>query len=254
MNENRDTTRQDIPEYECIDPVLGEQMWRLADKDCPADLKERLATHLTFCAHCRLQASFNEKMGEGLESGELRLRKAPAGILAFPGVVRTWSTGLGAVALAAGLALLMMLPPRTALDGKSVRNADQAAAITSPVADEVVLGGRPQLSWTPLEGATRYEVSVQQVGSDESWITTTTEAEVQIPEGMELDVGQRYRVMVETVPRHVGPSSGMNSSFSTGNPGQWLGYRLGHGQRSGQVLGVLGALLLAGALFMRPRR
>ena len=84
--------------------------------------------------------------------------------------------------------------------------------------------------------------------------TTTQETQIRVPEGMELPVGQRYRVMVEPVPRHVAPDGHLGSSFSTGSVMSWLGYRLRQGQRAGQALAVVGLALLAFSVpFIRRR-
>ena len=254
MSDKRNNHRLDLPDYECIDPSLGEQMWRLADPECPAELQGQLQTHQAYCSHCRLQGAFEDKVVGGLGSKRLRLSKVPPRIISFPEPAGAWGAGLGAVALAAGFALLMLLPPRTTLDGRIMRGDETQAAILRPVADEVTLGGHPRLRWTPLEGATRYEVRIEQVGGGYAFRTATTETELSVPEGMQLPVGERYRLVVEPVPRHAAPEGGLRSSFATGGIGRWLEYRLRRGSRGGLALGGLGVILLGASLFLgRPR-
>jgi hypothetical protein len=220
----------------CLDEKLSAELWRLEDPDCPSDLRQRLDHHVTYCAACRLQLAVERRIAGGLADGSLKLRRRrPA--------AGTWFTGAGAAALAAGLAMILLLPPLAALDGVTVRGDDQPG-IERPVPDEVVFGRRPTLRWTPVSGATSYEVRVTAVDDNATWTTTTTGTEVTVPEGFELQENARYRLRVETTPAHVAPDGGLATSFSTGGAGSWLQYRLTHSAAGGRWVGGLGALSL----------
>lgn len=226
-------------EFECLDPDLGEQLWRREEPECPTELFERLEAHLTYCAYCRLQVAVEERTVAGLREGRLRVTLGSG----RGGRIVRWAAGTGAMALAAGLALILLLPPRAPHEDMVMRGEGQPG-IDRPVPGEVVLGGRPEVRWTELEGANRYNVEISMVGGDHSWSTTTEDAAVAIPEGMDLPVGARYRVNVAPVPGHVAPDGALRSSFRTGGGGQWIGYRLERGAPAGRLVGLAGGLVL----------
>ena len=90
--------------HECIDPRLGGDLWRLEDPDAEVALRARLETHVTFCASCRQQRAVESATAAGLRMGELAL-----GSSAGRGLRRIrWLAGAGTVALAGGLALLLV--------------------------------------------------------------------------------------------------------------------------------------------------
>lgn len=237
--------------YECIEPTLGEQIWRLGAPDCPAELRPRLEAHLRHCAHCRLELAIERRVGAELETGGLRISPGRGGSRKA-----AWFSGAGVAALAAGLALLLLAPPRAAHQDMIVRGDDQPA-IERPVPDEVVRGGRPQLRWTELAGANRYQVRITMVDGGYTWTSTTTEPQAAVPEGMELPVGARFRAEVEPIPAHAAPDGALRTSFRTGDAGEWFSYRLRRGAPAGRWLagaGVLGALTGLGLGLLNLRR
>lgn len=233
---------------ECIDPELGNRLWLLDTPDCPEELAARLDHHLRYCAACRLRQAVAERVEAGLRDGSLVVRPD------FRGRFAAWSGGLGAVAVAAGLAVLLLLPPRAPHEALVLRGED-GPIIESPVPDEVVRGERPTIRWTPLAGATRYEVRVSAVDGGHDWSVSTRVAETAVPETDPLAPGTRYRIRVEPVPGHLAPDGALRSSFRTGSTGAWLRYRLERGAPAGRWLGGAGLLgLLAGAVGALVRR
>ena len=238
-------------EFECIDAELGDQLWRRDDPDCPAELRRRLDLHHAHCAACRLQVAVQERTAAGLRDGRLKLA-APAS-----GRLPVWLGTFGGTALAAGLALVLLLPPRAPHEDLVLRGAaDGMPAIERPVPGEVVRGGRPTLRWTPLDGASRYEVQVTMAEGDYSWSASTDQAEARVPAGMDLPRDARFRVSVAPVPAHLAPDGAMRTSFRTGDTAAWLGYRLRRGATPGRAAGLVGALsllLAVGVAVVRQR-
>lgn len=230
--------------YDCLDPTLGNELWRLADPDCPAELRGRLETHMTYCADCRLQIAVERHATGGLRDGSLVL--APDtdqwGRPAF------WIAGLGATALAAGLALLVLMPPTAPHEHLTLRG-DDGPAIERPVADEVVLGREPTVRWTPLDGATRYDLRVEAVDGDYNWSVSTDTPAATVPQDRSLPADTRFRVRVQPVPAHLAPDGALRSSFRTGGFGAWFGHRLRHGAAAGRALGGVGLLGLVAGMF-----
>lgn len=248
MNDHR--APHEDHEHECLDPNLGEQLWRIAADACPEDLRARLEHHVSHCAACRLQLALEREVVQGLRTGGLHL-SAPAP--RYGGVVG-WTAACGTTALAAGLVVLFVLPPTAPHDHMVLRGGD-GPAIVRPVPDEVVRGGRLTLRWTPLEQATRYDVTVSAVEGDHTWSTQVREPSATIPPESALPVGARYRARVEPVPAYLAPDGALRTSFRTGGTGEWFGYRVGHGAAAGRWLGGAGlAGLLAGAVAFFARR
>jgi len=237
--------------YECLDPTLGAELWRLADPDCPDELRSRLETHVKFCADCRLKLAVEHGTATGLRDGSLDLTLG-ANWRSRPAV---WTTGLGAAALAAGLALLILMPPRAPHEQLTLRG-DDGPTIERPVADEVVLDRQPTVRWTALAGATRYDLRVEAVEGDYRWSVSTDNPEATIPREHSLPAATRFRVRVEPVPAHLAPDGALRSSFRTGSLGAWFGHRLSHGVDAGRALGGVGlAAFMAGlVVLLRSRR
>ncbi len=242
MTDDRHDEPREPQDHECIDLALGHDMWRRLDPACPADLRRRLEAHVAYCAACRLRVAVEDRVAAGLRDGSLSVSARATG---GPRLIRVtgWTGGLS---LAAGLALLLLLPPRARHEDLVLRG-EGVPEIARPVPGEVVLGGRPTIRWTPLAGATRYEVRVTMVGGDHIWSTATESAEVAVPGGMDLPIGERFRVSVEPVPAYLASEGALQSSFRTGGAAEWLAYRVQRGAVVGRVLGLLGFVGFAGA-------
>lgn len=246
MSDNKPSPPPNGGEYECVDPALGAELWRLADPSCPEELRGRLETHVAFCADCRLQLAVDRKAVAILQDESSVDIPVVAGLERTRGRLSGWSAGLGATALAAGLALLILLPPRAPHESLTLRG-DDGPVIERPVADEVVRGRTPALRWTALTGATRYDVRIEAVAGNYRWSTQTETPSASVPQDRELPPQTRFRISVSPIPAHVAPDGALRSSFRTGGTGAWLAHRLRHGAAAGRVLGGVGLLgLLAG--------
>lgn len=244
MTEKMPYPPDDEQDEVCLDPDLGRQLWQLQDPQCPADLRVRLETHVAFCADCRLQLAVERDAVAGLHDGTLVLATSDRK-RSFWAV---WSAGIGTAALAASLALFAILPP-SAPHERLVLRGDDGPVIERPVADEIVLGKRPTVRWTPLPGASRYEVQVEAVDGSYRWTASTDQPAAAVPATQPLPAATRFRVRVDPVPAHLAPAGAMRSSFRTGGLGAWLVHRARYGAGSGRALGVFGlASLAAGAL------
>jgi hypothetical protein len=246
MSDNRPSPPPNGGEYECVDPILGSELWRLADPSCPDELRDRLETHVAFCADCRLQLAVDRKAVEILRDEGLVDLPQPVASGRSGDKLSGWTTGVGATALAAGLALLLLLPPGAPHESLTLRG-DDGPVIERPVADEVVFGREPTLRWTPLPGATRYNVQIEAVAGDYRWSTMTETPTASVPHDRALPPESRFRISVAAIPAHVAPDGALRSSFRTGGAGAWLAHRLRHGAAAARALGGLGLLgMLAG--------
>lgn len=235
-------------EVECIDPELAGQLWRLDDPACPDDWRERLTAHVAHCAGCRLERAVARQVAGGLVNGTLAVPQRTTG--------ETWTRRtilLGAVSLAAGLALVLLSPPAGRRADLTLRGED-GPAIVRPAPDEVVGARRPELRWTPVPEATRYHVVVESVDGTYRWETETDVAHAEVPAGRELPVGERFRVLVTPVPPYLAPAGGLRSSFHTGGPAAWFGHRLVHGSGPGRGLLLLGVAAMVASLTLAGSR
>ncbi len=237
-------------QHECIEPGLGEQIWRVDDPTTSPGLRSEIELHLRHCAACRLRSSLERDVADGLRDGRLSV-SAPTAIR--PSWAR-WTTGAGAAALAACLALIFLLPPRGAVDDMLLRGADDVA-VTAPRPDEVVLDRTPAIRWTALERANSYRVTVRDVDGDYAWTGETTDTELSIPDSDPLPSSARLRIEVVPTPAVAAPDGGLRSSFRSGSMGEFLGFRAERshpGVKLGALLGGL-ALLIGGIAAIRQR-
>lgn len=249
MMDSRHDSPEDPRDLECLDPTMGEQMWQRATADCPPELRERLDVHLQFCAACRLQAALEDRVVTGLRSQRLRLPATGGN-----GAPR-WLGALGVASIAASVVMTLTLAPHPAGEALVLRGDDAStSAITSPVPGEIIHGRRPTLRWTALPGASRYQVRVTAVDDDFVWVTDVDRAEATVPTESSLPADTRFRVAIVPVPAHLAPAGGLRTSFSTGDLGAWLGYRLGHGPRAARAPAAAGVAALALALVLAARR
>jgi len=230
----------DTPEHECIDPGLGEQLWRLDDPATGAGRRERLETHVRFCDACREQRQFAELVAADVASGAVSLSggRAPSP-RAGP-----WLLGGGALAMAAALLAILIATPRA--PEPLLRGEPARPGILRPVADQVVLGGTPDLAWSDLPGARAYVVTVTAADGGSRWTARTEGPAVAVPDSAALAVGQRYRIAVVPVPAGVGPRGGLRGSFHTGGPLAVARDRLARAPAAILALGVLGLLAVVG--------
>ncbi len=232
--------------YECVEPELGDELWRLGAPATDAGLRRRLENHLMICDACRLRCAAERRVAAGLADGTLALPDAR------PRAARALAWG-GGLAVAAGLALILVLPPR-ARDGDRIVRAPDDPQFHRPVEGEVVRGGRPTLSWASIEGATAYRVHVDEVGGDHAWHGETAGLEIDVPADAELPLSRDYRAFVEPVPADLAQPGGVSVSFRTGTTPEFLAHRAVASPAMAKTLAMIGMLGLGAGLLLRDRR
>ncbi len=243
MNDSRSATDR----YECVEPRLGERLADLALPDLPAEKRRELENHLRICDACRWRHATHDRLAAGLTAGDLHLPGDGRG--RRPG--GAWPRGLaggGLLAVAAGLALVFLLPPTSPADTRLSRSGEADLAFRRPVEGEVLCGRTPGLSWTPLAGASDYRITVEAVGGDYRWQTVTEEARVDIPTDRPLPRDARLRAIVRPRPADLARTGGTSVSFLTAGARRCIVYRCLAAPRGVQWLTGGGLLALAGAV------
>lgn len=212
--------------YECIDAAVGERLWRREQPDLDPTEKAILDAHLEACQACRLLVRVDE--------GAQRLGREAR--LAAPGAARAtradasrngharvrWAAGL---AFAASLVAMLVLPPRPASPGRSVRGSE-VVRFTAPVEGEIVATPRPVLRWTPLRGATRYVVTLIDDGGRAAWSGETATPMIRLPESAALVRGRLYRALLSVRPADLAPPVPASVAFRRETPVRVLLHRL----------------------------
>jgi len=146
--------------YECVQPELGHQIWRLEMKDTSDELRSSLENHLAVCDSCRLTLAAEVLVKEGARDNSLKIVKtSPAKRLS----VLNFNL-IGSISLAASLALALLMPPGQ-LENSLVRG-DGAPGFIRPVEGETIRQDTPELTWNAVPGATAYRVEISGVGND----------------------------------------------------------------------------------------
>jgi hypothetical protein len=156
--------------FECVEPELGDLLWKRGMPDLEPELRARLEDHLLVCDACRLTLATEERTVRGLRSGALRLeeparrrwRRALEGFSRSPRA--RWLIRGGSLAVAASLVLILLVPPSPPRGGDLRRAAAAGSRFERPLEDEVVLSDRPGLAWSPIPGASSYRVEISSVG------------------------------------------------------------------------------------------
>lgn len=235
--------------HECIDPDLGQDLWRLDDPSTAPELRQALLRHCHHCSACASTRALADLLDRAVKSGVVDL----AGPRRHGQRRAQWSLSLGGAALAASLALVLLLPPPA--EQAPTRAALPPVRVIRPVTDEVIATPRPTISWTALERARAYEVTVTTEAGEERWRTRTEATEVRLPAGSDIDAHGRYRIWIEPVPSHLTPSGRFGSSFIRGDAWDAGRYRLKHAAGWVVALGGLGIALLAwGAVMVASDR
>jgi len=209
-------------EYECIDPELGAELWRLDDPDSPETTKARLQAHLEYCPQCRTLEVMKRRLANGLEHGQLEIT-LPEPRQPLPLITR-WAARAGAAAVAATLALVFLQAPNPRQNGLVLRGGDENAVLR-PAPDEIIAGSTPVIRWKPVTGANSYQVRVSAVESEYVWSGVVSDAETRIPRDQSLPSNTRFRIQIQPVPTHLTGPNGFYSSFRTGNLAEFVAYR-----------------------------
>ncbi len=239
--------------YECVEPDLGRQLWRLEEPDTGQEEARPLREHLRICDACRLRRAILSEVAQGLASGRLGLAGDSAGRSA-PSRRRARTerllAGSGGLAAAACLALLLLVPPAP-VGGDRIERGDGAPTFRRPVEGEVLIDRTPRLSWRPVEGASRYRLEVTAVGGDYHWRTETEATAATVPADSPLPDDARLRAVLAPVPADLAAPGELSVAFRTGDVADLLHHRLAMAGPGVLGLGLASLLLLLGALIVR---
>jgi len=242
------TTELPDTSYECVDPVVGDEIWRLDDPATGPALRRRLEAHVAACHFCRLHRDLDVRMRRLVRDGEIAAT-APSAATRSPGVARVAGVA-AALAFAASLAGALFLPPRSVETDLAVRGEDEAR-FTRPVEGQVVPDGACRLSWTEVSGASGYEVRVTGRDGDFAWTGATDRARIDLPADAGLTAGGAYKAVLSTRPADLLPPGRSSVAFRCGTPRDVVAHRLRWAQHWIHGLGLAGLLLLALAVIRR---
>jgi len=201
--------------FECVDPIMGDEIWQLDSPAIDADLRRKLEAHVLICHACRLDRDLDTRARQLLRTGELVLDETPRPVLSRFPLAR--AAGLAAVmAIAASLAGILLLSPRPVGADYVVRGDDETR-FTSPVEGEVVSVTGCRLGWTEVPGATRYQVRVTARDGDFAWTGTTTDLHVELPVDIALIDGAGYKALLSTQPADLLPPGRTSVAFAAGS-------------------------------------
>jgi len=233
--------RQASPDYECVEPELGDQMALLVRADLDPRLAALLRSHLAICDACRLGRAVEQRLPQALASAPRARRLVPR-----------WRGGTwGGVALAAGLALMMLLPPRPDGDDLLPRGVEEGVRLLRPVEGEVVVAGHPRIRWSPADDATGYRVRVEAMDGSWRWDETVDGATASTRVTTPLPAGSEFRIYLEPTPADLAPPGGVAVACRSGSALEVAGYRLGAAPLPAQLLAAAGALVWLAAGYGR---
>jgi hypothetical protein len=236
--------------YECIEPRVGDQLWRLEAPGTDATLRSQLEAHVAVCQACRLLLDLDAKSRELSRSGALG--RDGSGTPSWLSL-RRWLRPpvLAAAALAAATLAALIMPPRPVDRGGLARGED-VVRFLRPVEGEVVTPGQRTLSWTPVDGATRYRVELRDGLGKRVWSGESAGTSVSLPGSVPLDAGTRYRALLGTQPTDLLPPGGTSVAFRVGSPWRAALHRLRWASPILQGVSIVAAgLLIVFALFRR---
>jgi hypothetical protein len=151
---------EDSPAPDCPSP---ETIWSAVRGELPPQALREVVDHTARCAACaedwRLAVEVNKQAEEQEEAVPGRL---PANVVVGRfGGLRTWRSVAAAAALAAGLLVAVGIYREAVVPGQPTYRAPQQATVSSLLAAGQALPREAAvLRWTPLAGATSYDVSV----------------------------------------------------------------------------------------------
>ncbi len=235
--------------FECVEPALGDEMWRLEAPALDVSLGRRLENHLMICDACRLRRAMELRVASGLADATLELPRSGRAGRVRPLTIRALAWG-GGLAVAASLILMLLLPPQARDGGRLVRSVDETQFLR-PVEGEVVNGVRPRLSWAAIPGATNYRLTVSEVGGDHEWRGETTSCSLVVPAFAELPSSRAFRAFLEPVPADLAQPGGISVSFRTGDLSEFLVYRLAASSMVLRLLALGGMFMLLNFIVLR---
>lgn len=230
--------------YECVEPELGELLWRRLDPDLESDLRSRLEDHLSICDACRLILLVEGRIEGGLRAGEWALEGGRSVGPATGSRVRKSTALAGGLALAASLVLMLILPPAARAPLGLVRGDTAGMGFVRPIEGEVLVTSRPSFRWASIVGATAYRIEISQVDGPWSWSGRTGQAELRLPAASVLPSRGSFRAMVQPIPADLAGLSDVTVFFRRGGPRHFLTYRVSASPLWIKVLGFAGLALL----------
>lgn len=238
--------------YECVDPSVGSQLWRLEEAGVEPEIRARLEAHLEVCHACRLVAHLDRRMRALARAGELQISapSRPSGrLLAWRGRM----IGLAGLTAGASLALALILPPRPAGDLPSHRGGD-GTKFERPVEGEVVPAGPVSFRWTPVPGASRYRLELRDEDGRQVWSGETATPGLRSPEAPALSRGRRYKATLDVQPADLLPPGRISVAFRPGSGWDVASHRLRFAHPLLQAATLLSSALLLLFAFGRLRR
>ncbi len=232
--------------YECVQPELGDELWRLDDPDTDPRLREWLVRHRAVCDACRLTRAIGNRLQGEVATGSVVIGTDGDGAgMRRPSWRRPahWIRA-GGLALAASLVLVFVLPPSTTGLDLLFRTSVEQSGILRPVEDERLVTDTPRIAWLPVAGASEYRVTIRQVDGRYRWQDVVTVPELVVPGEADLPAGARLRAIVEPVPDDLLPPGELSVTFRrTGYP-RFAIYRLAAAPVPVKALLSLGLILV----------
>jgi hypothetical protein len=209
-----------MPEFECIDPPMGERIFELSRPG--GDPKDRtvLEAHLKACAFCRQAVDLDQRIADRLR--DRRPRRVRRG--------RPFWLGSASLATAAAAAIcMMMMTPRPMGPSLSIRGTE-GAQFVRPVEGEVVLSKGLSANWTEVPDAASYTVRLSDLDGQSSW-TSETEAPHWSSDGdVELVPGRTYRLVLSTKPEDLLAPGAVSVRFVAGTVPSLVAHRVTNAQ------------------------
>lgn len=202
--------------YECVEPNLGAQMWRLEDKTTAVALRSRLKVHLSICHRCRLLTTLDQRLGEGVRTGAIQSSEGRL----------EWLHRLPGLLAAACLALVFLLPPESDRGPVLERAGAEYWKVIQPISGELLTSHTPLVKWEPLERATSYKVEISGLDVEFNWSSTISATELRLPPETGLPDQGKFQVVVTPVPGYLASPTGAVSWFRTGGWMSLVVYRL----------------------------
>lgn len=231
--------------YECIEPELGQELWRYDDPDTDAAIVSKLDLHLTLCHKCNQSLALRQVVSDGLKDGSFEIGQ-PRKILQFS--VPTFGfAAAGAFAMAACLVIMLLLPAQPARD--SLTRGPDYLGFIAPISSEVILTSA-NLVWNKVDGATAYQIRLESNDGLWQWQSETSENYINVP----LPHLGQITALLTTIPADLAPVGGWNISFKRGNLFEFALFRAENSSIFVRLLGFCGIMALLGSLFVHRIR
>jgi len=231
--------------YECIDSKLGGELWRYDDPATDPSMISKLDMHLTLCHKCNQSRALQHVVAEGVANGAIVIDSSRK-ILQFK--VPTFGfAAAGAIAMAACLVIMLLLPAQPTRD--SLSRGPGYLGFVAPISSEVVFGGT-KLAWAEIDGATAYKIRLESEDNSWQWHGETSETSISVPE-INSDIITAY---LTTIPADLAPIGGWNISFKRGNLFEFMLFRAENSSTLVRLLGICGIMLSLSSLFVQKLR